>query len=119
MTDPLTPQVKAALDKLEPAIRKAFLEAVEAVTSSAQLRVIIGHLEAGNVNAAITALRLDAAFFGPLDRAINESFYQGGVMALANLPSLSDPFPGAKLCWALADATPAQRNGSEHARERS
>lgn len=88
----LPPEIQAALDTLEPAIRRAFLEAVEQITSAAQLRTIVGHLSDGNVDAAIAALRIDPRFFGPLDRAISEAYYQGGVIALAGLPRLPDPF---------------------------
>lgn len=85
-------EVQALLDELEPEIRKAFLEAVARITSKAQLATITGHLEAGNIEAAILALRIDPAFFRPLDRALTDAYYRGGVAALAALPRISDPF---------------------------
>lgn len=85
-------EFQALLDKLEPEIRKAFMEAVQGITSQAQLKVVAGHIEAGNIDAALVALRIDPAFFRPLDRAITDAYYQGGVMALASLPKLPDPF---------------------------
>lgn len=96
--------------QLEPSVRRAFLEAIESVQSASQLRLIIGHLEQNNIQAAVTALRLDRSFFAPLDRAWSEVFYQGGVSALANLPRISDPFLGAELSSALMRVLIA-RNG--------
>lgn len=88
----LPSDVQALLDELEPEIRKAFLEAIDRITSQAQLSTITAHLQAGNVDAAILALRLDPVFFQPLDRAIMEAYYRGGVLALASLPRIPDPF---------------------------
>ena len=74
----------------------AFMEAIAKVTSTAQLQTIVGHLEAGNIEAAVQALKLDPSFFAPLDRALNEAQYQGAVMVLAGLPKIKDPFPVAR-----------------------
>lgn len=114
---PLPADIQAALDTLEPALRKAFFDAIELVKSTAQLQAIIGHLQAGDVAAAVQALRLDPSFFAPLDRAIGEAHWQGGVMALASLPRLRDPFPGAELSSALTDATRARKTGSGSGQE--
>lgn len=84
--------IQALLDTLEPAIRQAFLDAVKSITSEAQLKIIAGHIEAGNIDSALIALRIDPAFFRPLDRAITDAYYRGGVLALASLPKLPDPF---------------------------
>ena len=97
--------IKAILDRLEPAIRRAFEEAIADIRSAAQLQAVIGHLEAGNVEAAIVALNLRAEFFAPLDDALRAAFNAGGVSALAGLPALPDPFPARALWRALMDAT--------------
>lgn len=89
--------IQALLDLLEPEIRKAFLEAIQGITSQAQLKAVAGHIEAGNIDAALLALRIDPAFFRPLDRAITDAYYRGGVLALASLPKLPDPFYRAAL----------------------
>lgn len=108
----LPADVQAALDRLEPALKRAFLEAVAKVRSAAQLQAIIGHLEAGNIEAALTALQLDRSFYAPLDRAISEAFWQGGVAAIAGLPRIPNPFPVAGSSSALTDATHGQSDGS-------
>ena len=83
------------VDQLEGNVRQAFLDAIWDITSVAQLQAIIGHLEAGNVEAAILSLNLRAEFFEPLDRALDEAFRMGGVSALAGIPQISAPFPAA------------------------
>ena len=89
------------------------MRAIELITSQAQLQLIIGHLQAGNIEAAIIALNLDPRFFGPLDQAITQAYWQGGVLALAGLPKLPDPFPVAGLSSGLMDDTRAPNNGRE------
>lgn len=88
----LPKDVQSLLDALEPQIRDAFLEAIQRISSQAQLSTIVGHLQAGNIEAAIAALRMEPVFFRPLDRIIAEAYYRGGVAALAALPKLPDPF---------------------------
>ena len=81
------------LDKFEPQFRKAFLAAIQDVRSSAQLSTIVGHLEAGNITAAVAALNLAPGFFAPLDDTIRAAYLAGGRDALAALPAISSPFP--------------------------
>lgn len=97
--------LQAILDKLEPAVRRAFEEAIADIRSAAQLHAVIGHLEAGDINAAIVALNLRAEFFAPLDDALRQAFNAGGVSALAGLPALPDPFPARALWRALMEGT--------------
>lgn len=107
-------EIQALLDAMEPEIQKAFMEAIERITSQAQLQTVIGHIEAGNIEAAIIALRIDPVFFQPLDRAIIEAYYRGGVLALAALPAIPDPFGVARRFLALTDAMPEQKPGDEN-----
>ena len=87
-------------------MRRAFEEAITDIRSAAQLQAVIGHLEAGNIEAALIALNLRAEFFAPLDDALRQAFNAGGVSALAGLPALPVPFPLALAWWrALTAAT--------------
>ena len=98
--------LQAILERLEPAVRRAFEEAIADIRSAAQLQAVIGHIEAGNIEAALIALNLRAEFFAPLDRALTDAFNAGGVSALAGLPTLPVPFPLALAWWrALTAAT--------------
>lgn len=84
--------LQAILERLEPEVRRAFEEAIADIRSAAQLQAVIGHLEAGNVEAALIALNLRAEFFQPLDDALTDAFNAGGVSVLAGLPALPVPF---------------------------
>lgn len=112
----LPKDVQAALDRLEPEFRAAFMQAIADVRSAAQLQTVIGHIEAGNVEAAVTALRLDPMFFDPLDRALRNAFVAGGIQALSGIPAIPDPFLMARLSELLlkADAlAPSNGSGSD------
>ncbi len=90
------------------------MEAIERISSQAQLQTVIGHIQAGNIEAAILALRIDPVFFQPLDRAIVEAYYQGGVLAMAALPRLKDPFPVVRRFLDLTDAMSEPKPGDEN-----
>ena len=112
----MTPDMKAALDKLEPEMRRAFEEAIAKITSQAQIALLEDAIRAGDVAKALAVLNLDPTFFAPLDRAIAESYWRGGVMALAGLGALKDPFlVGAWLSVLMGD-TPAPKHGLASAR---
>ena len=102
-------KLDAILARLEPDVRRAFEEAIADLRSAAQLQAVIGHIEAGNIEAALIALNLRAEWFAPLDRALTDAFNAGGVSALAGLPALPVPFPLALAWWrALTAATREQ-----------
>lgn len=111
----LPKDVQAVLERLEPEFRAAFVQAIADVRSAAQLQTVIGHIEAGNVEAAVTALRLDPMFFDPLDRALRNAFVSGGINALSRLPALPDPFLMERLSELLSRAEDlAPSNGSHN-----
>lgn len=99
------------LDKLAPEMRKAFLESIADITSEAQIAMIVGALERGDVEAAIGALHIKAEMFQPLDDALRGAYMTGGREALAGLPTITDPFPGRGWWFALAALARAQRSG--------
>lgn len=113
----LPPEVLKALSELEPQMRDAFLQAVQRIQSAAQFELVVGHIAAGRFEEALLALRLDPTFFAPLDRAMSEAYWRGGVAALAALPRLKDPFPAAESCSASTDATTGQKLGSGNRQE--
>jgi hypothetical protein len=79
------------VDEWEPAVRRAFLESVQAIRDQAQIGVIARKLEAGDVEGALEAVGLDPALFRPLDRAIAGAFEDGGGFTLRSLPALREP----------------------------
>lgn len=107
--------VQAFLDKFEPQIRDAFIQAIARIKSSAQLRLVIGHLENRDIPSAIAALHLNEAFLAPLDRHLDAAHWEGGVATLAGLPRLTDPFPGnvSSSCSTGGTSEPRRGSGSE------
>ncbi|MDQ7776932.1 MAG: hypothetical protein Q4615_14200 [Paracoccus aminovorans] len=89
----LPKNVQALLDRLEPEIRDAFLEAIDQVTDAAQLNSFIAALEVNDLDAAVAALRIEAPFFAPVDRAIGNAFASAATAALTDL-RLKDPNSG-------------------------
>lgn len=75
------------LDRMEPSIRRAFLEAISEITSRAELGRIAALLERGDVDGAIEAMHLDLASLRALDKAIADAFEAGGIFGSANLPA--------------------------------
>lgn len=99
------------LDRLEPQFRDAFIASVRDVSSAAQLSAIAGHLEAGNIAAAVAALNLSPGFFAPLDDTIRAAYLTGGRDALSSLPAIASPFPVAAWLSALTEGTQGPKRG--------
>lgn len=93
----LPPEMQSALEQIEPQLRQLFLQAIQNLTSKIQINVVVAHLQAGRISDALVALNLDPLFFTPIDRAISDAYYKGGVMALANLPKIPDPFSAGEI----------------------
>jgi len=83
-----------AVKAMEPGIRKAFLQAIADVRSTAQFAVIEAAIERGDIQAVINSLRLGREFFAPLDDAIRNAFVQGATYQLASLPKKALPTSG-------------------------
>lgn len=89
----LPKDVQAALDRLEPALRNAFLEAIDRITSAAQMNRLVAMIEAGQIEEAIEALRIEEGFFSPLNDQVRAAYLDGGNIVLAGL-KLKDPTHG-------------------------
>ena len=91
-----------ALARLEPATRDAFLAAIRKTRSAAQLHLVIEHLKAGNIEAAIAATTFPSSFFFPLDKAVQDAFQVGAGLAMKEMGSLPpDPFSGSSISIAF------------------
>jgi hypothetical protein len=78
------------LDRYGPEVAKAFLDVVDDFRSTADLQRLIAAIAAGNIEAAITALHLDAAAYGPLLNALQQVYTAGGQGAVATFPVIKD-----------------------------
>lgn len=85
--------IQDALARLEPAIRDAFLDAIDQITNAAQMKRLIAMIEAGQVEEAIEALRIEQGFFSPLNDSVRTAYLDGGAIVLAGL-KLKDPYHG-------------------------
>jgi hypothetical protein len=103
--------VQKILDQLEPRIRQAFLDAIGQITSSVQMAAFEEAIRQGDWQRAIQLLNLDAGFWSQMERAISDAFYAGGAFAIAGLPKIQDPFPGAEWSSASKGVTPGRRTG--------
>ncbi|MEL6170491.1 MAG: phage minor head protein [Pseudomonadota bacterium] len=79
------------LRKIEPALAQAFAEAMQDVKSTAQREVIAAAIERRDIEAVIQALRLGREFFAPLDARIEQSFYQGAIWQMGQMPKKIGP----------------------------
>ena len=113
----MTPEMQRLLDQMEPEVRKAFLDAIDRITSTAQKVLLENAIAEGNIEKAVAVLQLGPSFFAPLDRAFAETHYRAGVMALASLPMLRDPFLVGVWLSALTRGTPAPKSSPGHTPE--
>lgn len=84
--DPL----EALTEKWEPAIRKAFLEAVAAIRDRVSISGLVARIEAGDIDGAIRAVGLDPNDFTLLSRALTSAFGGGGDAIAALIPAARD-----------------------------
>lgn len=93
MAKQLPASILAALDRLEPDLRQAVIDAFDQITSAAQVNRLVAMIEEGRIDEAIDALRIEAGFFSPLNERIRQAFAEGGGVALTGL-RLKDPSHG-------------------------
>lgn len=78
------------IDRLEPVLRRAFLESISNLRDAAQLDQIVRMLEARDVDGAIRAVGLDPVAFRPFDKSIADAFEAGGNFTANALPVIKD-----------------------------
>src|SRR5438128_2329182 len=74
----MAPRIDDLIDRFDPVLRRAFLEAIYNLRDQAHVAQIIRMLEAGNLEAAVRAAGLDPVAFRPFDKAITSTFEAGG-----------------------------------------
>lgn len=79
------------IDRLEPTVRKAFVDAIYAMRGRADLAQITAMLERRDVEGALRAVGLDPATFRLFDRSIANVFETGGVATATALPVVRGP----------------------------
>lgn len=96
MAKQLPPDVLAALAKLEPQLRAAFLEAIDRITSTVEIKRVAALIEAGQIDAAMAALNINPTLFSGLHEAERAALVTGGNLVLSGL-RIRDPFTGSRV----------------------
>lgn len=86
-----TDRIAKLLKEWEPAIAKAFLEAVKQVRSEVRFADLVKALKAGDVEGAIRLVGLDPVQFRILDRIIEQAFEAGGQDAALSMRVVRGP----------------------------
>lgn len=76
------------IESLEQSIRDEFLRAVRGIRAEAPVALIAELLEAGQVDAAATALGINAARFAELTEQVRNAYLAGGRYGAATMPVL-------------------------------
>lgn len=76
------------IEALEPAIRAAFLAAIDSVRARAPVSLIADLVEAGRVDDVLQVLGMDTALLSPLSESVRAAFVAGGMQGVAELPPL-------------------------------
>jgi len=85
-------RIDAILARQEPAIRKAFLDAIAAHKGAINMAALAGALERGDIQAAIALAQISPAMLYPLDAAITATFVAGGQMVADAAPKFAVQF---------------------------
>jgi hypothetical protein len=92
-------QIRDLLAKQEPAVRRAFLAAVRDIVDRTQLRRLRDALAAGDIEAAIDALNLDAAAFRALSQEMGNTFNSAGAVVISAVDWRLPDFSRAVVRW--------------------
>lgn len=87
---PIKKRINDLLEPYSKELRDAFFEAIDDLTSNADVKLIIAALEAGNVEAALSALNIDSAVFSTFDQTVARAYQAAGAQAASSLPALTD-----------------------------
>jgi len=75
------------LERYGKSVADAFFAAVDDLRSAAEVQRVIAAYAAGNIEAALAALHIDAAVYGDLLDQIQRAYTEGGRAALEGLPA--------------------------------
>lgn len=81
-------QLEQFAESLEPAFRKAFLDAIAQVTDKVGVQLIADLLQAGRVDDVLQVLGLDDARFSSLADQVRSAYMSGGTLGAAEMPAL-------------------------------
>ncbi|MGB3833794.1 MAG: phage minor head protein [Mesorhizobium sp.] len=83
-------RVEELLDRFEPQVKAAFLDAIDELRNGVDLKALIQALESGNIDAALRAAHIEGAAYSGLRRMIETVYITAGKDAVSALPALAD-----------------------------
>ena len=92
------------LDKYEPVLKAAFLDAIADIRNHVTLKLLVERLERGDVAGALDVLQIEREAFGKLELAFAEAYNAGGI-DLADGLKLRDP-QGQRIVFRFAVRNP-------------
>lgn len=92
------------LDKYEPMLQQAFLDAIADIRSRVVLKRLVERLERGDVFGAIEVLQLEPEAFGRLELVIAEAYNAGGIGMAESLALRGDD--GARIAFRFGVRNP-------------
>lgn len=79
--------IEALLDKFEPRVRQAFLDAIARIADKVSIKALEDRLRAGDIEGAIRAIGLDPNDFSGLRNAIVDAYGAGGAAVTETIPA--------------------------------
>lgn len=76
----------AKLDEVSPQLAKAFRQAINDMTSAAQIGLVEDAIARGDAEEVLRLLNMRSESFSAFDRMLDNAFYQGGVYQMSRLP---------------------------------
>lgn len=80
-------RLQVLLNDLEPRMAAAFQASIDDIRSNVSLQRLVDAIERRDFEAAVRALYIDEAAFGPLSRTISDAYNDGGTLAAASIPA--------------------------------
>jgi Phage Mu protein F like protein len=78
------------LDQYEPDVKRAFIEAIQEITSKVRLADLVKALERGDTNGALDVLYIDSAAYEAFTRVLADAYETGGKFTIDGLGTLKD-----------------------------
>lgn len=99
----------------EPAVRAAWIEAINRIRSNIVLKRIVERLERGDVAGVVRDLGIEEGVFARFESALVQAYNSGGLATVDNIPALRDP-AGNRIVfsWGVRNL-PAEQTMRDHA----
>ncbi len=99
----------------EPAIRAAWIEAIDRIRSNIVLKRIVEKLERGDVAGVVRDIGIDDGAFAKFEQAMIQAYHSGGIATVDSMPALRDPSGNRVVfTWGVRNL-PAEQTMRDHA----